>query len=125
MMYVEYKGTPHTIKQLSELSGIAPATIRDRLRRGYPVEQAIRMVAANESVNHFAEASLWCDWVDMPMSDLHEIYFKWCVSHGEQPLGVQGFSRHLMAMHPWLKTVPIKRGNKSCRIIRKVSYEKV
>ena len=56
MRQYEYRGQPHTINQLSEMSGIAPATIRDRLRRGYSVEQAVRPIATNDSVEAFCEA---------------------------------------------------------------------
>lgn len=119
MNHYEYKGIPHTVKELSEISGIAPATIRDRIRRGYSVEQAVKMTAANDSVEQFCEASSWNDWLGMPMSDLHKIYYKWCISNGYTPLGVQGLSRHIMSLYPWLKTVPTRRGNKCFRIIRK------
>ena len=42
MKFYEYEGQVYTINGLSELSGIQPATLRDRLRRGYSLEQAIR-----------------------------------------------------------------------------------
>jgi hypothetical protein len=119
MNYYNYNGTAYTVNQLSEMSGIAPATIRDRIRRGYSVEQAIKMTAANDSVEQFNQASWWEDWIGMPISDLHKIYYKWCVSNEYTPIAIQGFSRHLMALNPWLKTIPIKQGGKSQRVIRK------
>ena len=119
MNYYNYKGEPHTAKQLSELSGIPAATIRDRIRRGFSVEQAMTMCPSNDGVQEFCEASLWEDWLNHSISDVHSIYYRWCLSNGYTPLGIQGFSRHLMSINPWLKTTPVKRGNKSCRVIRK------
>lgn len=118
MNHYNYKGEPHTVKQLSELSGIPAATIRDRIRRGYSVEQAVRLSPANDSVQEFCEASLWEDWLNQSIGEVHTIYYKWCLSHDYSPLSVQGFSRHLMCINPWLKTVPTRRGNKCHRIIR-------
>jgi hypothetical protein len=118
MKQYNYNGNWYTVKQLSELSGIAPATIRDRLRRGYPVEQAVKITATNESVERFSEASWWEDWVGMSISDLHKIYWKWSVSNGYTPLPIQGFSRHLFQLHPNLKTVPIRIADKCHRMIR-------
>jgi hypothetical protein len=119
MNLYNYKGVSWTIAELAHLSGLAPATIRDRIRRGYSVEQAIRPVAANDTVEQFNEASSWEDWIGMPINDLYTIYWNWCVSRELTPIPKQGFSRHLFALNPWLKTVPTKRGNKSYRIIRK------
>ena len=118
MNHYEYKGSPHTIKQLSELSGIAPATIRDRLRRGYSVTQAISLAPTNDSVDQFCMSSMWTDWIGMSISDLYEIYWKWSIQNGYTPSAKQGFSRQLFSINPWLKTVPTKRNGKSYRIIR-------
>ena len=118
MMRYEFRGKLHTIKELSELSGIAPATLRDRLRRGYSVEQAVRPAIVNESVEHFCEASWWEDWIGMPISDLHTIYWKWCISNGYTALQTQPFSRNLMQMNPQLKTVPTYQLGKYSRVIR-------
>lgn len=111
-------GKWYTPNELSELCGIPAHTIRDRLRRGFSVEEAVKPVATKDSVKEFSEASWWQDWIGMPINDLHEIYWKWCVSNQHTPLTKQGFSRQLMGMHPMLKTVPTKRDNKSNRIIR-------
>lgn len=119
MNLYNYKGAVCTIKELSELSGIAPATLRDRLRRGYTVDQAVRPVTTYESVERFCDASQWSDWIDVPISDVYQVYWKWCGANGYTPAPIQGFSRHLFALNPWLKTVPNKRGNKSFRVIRK------
>ena len=118
MMRYEFRGKLHTIKELSELSGIAPATLRDRIRRGYSVEQAVRPAIVNESVEHFCEASWWEDWIGMPISDLHTIYWKWCIKNGYPPISKQGFSRQILSMYPMFKVVPTKRGEQSFRIIR-------
>ena len=119
MNHYNYKGFVYTINELSEMSGIAPATLRDRFRRGYSVEQAVRPVTTCDSVEQFNEASHWEDWIGMPVRDLYQIYWKWCMSNGHTPAPIQGFSRHLFALNPWLKTVPNRRGNKSFRVIRK------
>lgn len=113
-----YKDHWYTPNQLSELSGIEAHTIRDRLRRGFPVEEAIKPVPTLESIREFSEASYYQDWIGMPISDLHEIYWKWCIQHGYSPIGRQGFSRQLLSMYPMLKTIPTKQGDKCHRVIR-------
>lgn len=118
MIKLFYKGNQCTVKELSELSGITPATIRDRLRRGYSVEQAVRPSAIAESVEQFGEASWWEDWIDMTMNELHTIYWKWCVSNGYTPLQKQPFSRQLLQLFPVLKTIPSRVDGRSCRVIR-------
>ena len=114
----EYKGSWYTPNELSEMSGIAAHTIRDRLRRGFTVEEAVKIVATSDSVKEFGEASYYHDWIGMSISDLYEIYWRWCIQHGYTPLQKQGFSRQLMGMFPMLKTVPTKKGDQYYRIIR-------
>ena len=114
----EFRGRFYTTQELSELSGVAPATIRDRLRRGYSVEQAVRPALTAESVEQFSEASWWEDWLGMSVNALHEIYWKWCVSHDYTPLGKQPFSRHLLHLYPQLKTVPSRVDGRCQRVIR-------
>lgn len=118
MSRYEYNGAWYTPKELADMSGVKPHTIRDRLRRGYSVEEAIKVTSIQDSVKEFCSASLWEDWIGMSISDLFEIYWRWCVSHGYTPLQIQGFSRQLMSMHPMLKIVPTKSGDKYKRIIR-------
>lgn len=119
MAKYEYKGNWYSPNELSELSGIPAHTIRDRLRRGYSVEEAVKVMALQDSVKAFADASLWEDWIGVSISDLFEIYWRWCIQHGYTPLQKQGFSRQIMSLYPMLKTVPTKRGDKCYRIIRK------
>ena len=114
----EFNGSWYTPNELSEMSGIAAHTIRDRLRRGYPVEEAIKMLPVQESIKEFGEASYYQDWVGMPMSDLYEIFYKWCISKGHTVVTKQTFTRHLLSMYPMLKIVPSKVGDKHCRMIR-------
>lgn len=114
----ELNGSWYTPNELSEMSGIPAHTIRDRLRRGYSVEEAIKAVATNDSVKEFCEASYYGDWLGMPINDLFAIYWRWCVSHGYTPLQVQGFSRQIMSKYPMLKTVPTRCGDKCYRVIR-------
>lgn len=118
MKRYELNGSWYTPNELSEMSGVKPHTIRDRLRRGFSVEEAIKVTATKDSVKEFCDASLWEDWIGMPINDLFEIYWGWSVSHGYTPLHIQGFSRQLMGMYPMLKTVPTKLSGKSCRVIR-------
>ena len=118
MSRYEYRGHWYTPNELSEMSGIKCHTIRDRLRRGYSVEEAIKVVAVQDSVKEFCEASLWEDWIGMPINDLFKIYWRWCVSNGYTPLQKQGFSRQVFSIYPNLKTVPTKNASGNFRIIR-------
>ena len=122
-MRYELNGSWYTPNELSEISGIAAHTIRDRLRRGFSVEEAVKVIPIQESVKAFSEASWYEDWVGMSVNDLYEIYFRWCISEGYEYIEVskQGFSRQLFSMYPNLKIVPSKRKNKCERIIRKRS----
>lgn len=117
-MRYEYNGSWYTPNELSEMSGMLPHTIRDRLRRGFSVEEAIKMIPVHDSVKEFCEASWYADWVGLSISDLHEIYWRWCVSHEYTPIGKQGFSRQVMGLYPMLKIVPTKRKDGNHRIIR-------
>ena len=118
MARYELNGKWYTPNELSEISGLKAHTIRDRLRRGYPVEEAIRVAATQDSVKEFSDSSWYEDWIGMSINGLHEIYWKWCIEHGYSPLGKQGFSRQLLSMYPMLKTVPTKKGDRCLRIIR-------
>lgn len=113
-----YKNRMYTVKELSEMSGIDAHTLRDRLRRGFPIEQAIRLMPIHESVEHFCEASYYQDWIGMSINDLYEIYWKWCVSNEYQATTKQGFSRQIKTMYPQLKTIPTTNNGGSKRIIR-------
>ena len=117
-MKYHYNGNLYSINELSEMSGIASATIRDRLRRGYSIEEAVKAVATNESVVQFAESSWWEDWIGMPISGLYKIYWRWCIQNGYTAIQIQGFSRQLMSMYPNLKTVPNKVDGRSIRVIK-------
>ena len=114
MSKYEYKGTLYSVKELCEISGIKEATIRHRLRQGYSVNEAIKVVATNESVKEFCDASYWGDWIGMLINDLYKIYWKWSVSNGYTPLQKQGFSRQLFGLYPNLKSVPNRNG----RVVR-------
>lgn len=118
MAKYEFRGSWYTPNELSEMSGIPAHTLRDRLRRGYSIEEAVTTVPTQDSVKEFCDASLWEDWLGMSMSDLYEIYWRWCVSHGYTPLSKQGFSRQITNLYPMLKTVPTKKDGKCYRIIR-------
>lgn len=111
-------GKWYTTAELSELSGIAPHTLRDRLRRGYSIEQAVRPALTDISVEQFSEASWWEDWLGMSINDIHTIYWKWCISHEYTPLPKQSFSRHLMHLYPQLKSTPNRTNEGSMRVIR-------
>jgi hypothetical protein len=120
MTRYEYNGSWYTPTELSELSGVAAHTIRDRLRRGFSVEEVIKVIPVQESVKAFCDASYYEDWIGMSINALYKIYFKWCISNGyEIRISKQGFSRQIFSMYPNLKIVPTKRGNKCERVIRR------
>lgn len=118
MARYELNGKWYTPNELSDLSGIHPHTIRDRLRRGFPVEEAVKVIPKHDSITEFGESSWYEDWIGVSINDLHKIYWKWCIEHGYAPIQKQGFSRQLLGMYPMLKTVPTKKGDKCFRIIR-------
>ena len=113
-----YEGKMYTIEELSFMSGIEKATIRDRIRRGYSVEEAIQMSPIHESVREFCYSSLYEDWIGMSTKYLHEIYFKWCISNGYAPTNQQAFTRQILKLYPSLKTVPTRYDTHCCRVIR-------
>lgn len=114
----EYNGNFLTIAELSEISGIRCHTLRDRLRRGFTVEQAIRPVPMLDSVDKFCDHSWYRDWIGMSISDLYAIYWKWCIQNGYTATSKQGFSRQLKSRYPQLKTIPTQKGDTCERIIR-------
>lgn len=118
MKRYELKGTWYTIDDLSEMSGIPSHTLRDRLRRGYSVDEAVKVVPTHDSVKAFCDASLYTDWIGIPMETLHHNYWKWCLQNGFSPITKQGLSRQIMNLYPMLKTIPTKRGDRCYRIIR-------
>lgn len=113
-----YEDRMWTVNELSDASGIAPATIRDRLRRGYTVEEAIQITPTVESVKEFAQASYWRDWIGMETVYLHKIYWDWCIENGYEPINQQGFTRQLMKLYPHLKLVATRKKTHCCRVIR-------
>lgn len=117
-MRYEYNGQWYTPNELSELSGIAAHTLRDRLRRGYTIEEAVKVQPIHISVREFNEASYYADWIGMSINDLHKIYWNWCVSHEYAPISKQGFSRQLFSLYPNLKIVPTEYNGQYFRIIR-------
>lgn len=108
----------YTPNELSEMSGIPAHTIRDRLRRGYSVDEAVKSLPVAESVKEFSNASCYEDWIGVSINDLYKIYWKWCIQSGYTALQKQGFSRQLLGMYPMLKTVPTKYVDKCHRVIR-------
>lgn len=118
MKVIPYEGETFTIKELSELSGISRASLRDRLRRGYSVEEALQYTPTHDSVIEFCQSSWYEDWIGMSTKELHDIYWKWCISNGYKPIQQQGFTRQILKMYPQLKTVPTRKENYCCRIIR-------
>lgn len=118
MIRVTYNDSVYTIHELSEMSGIAPATLRDRLRRGHTVEEAIKVTPVTDSVREFCEASWWKDWIGTSTSSLYENYWQWCMSHGYSPIHIKGFTRQLMKIYPNLKVVPQLKDGMYYRMIR-------
>lgn len=119
MNIYQYKGEMRTVKELASMAGISEASFRDRIRRGFSVEEAVKENPTHASILHFIRASWWEDWVDMSVDYLYQIYWLWCIQKGYTPETKQGFSRQLFTHFPWLKIVPIKKGEKCLRMIRK------
>ena len=118
-MRYELNGRWYTPNELSEISGIPPHTIRDRLRRGYSVEESVKLQPIHDSVKEFSNTSWWEDWIGMSTNALYEIFWKWCIEHGYKVVSNQCFSRQIFSMYPQLKTVPTKVGCNSYRMIRR------
>lgn len=118
MKMYELDNQLHSIEELAFMSGIEKATIRDRLRRGYSVQQAISMSPINDGVIEFCDSSWYEDWIGMSTKYLHEIYWKWCISCGYEPLNQQAFTRQILKIYPNLKTVPTRLSTGCCRVIR-------
>ena len=114
----ELNGSWYSTKQLSEMSGIPTHTIRDRLRRGYSLEEAIKVTAVHDSVKEFCAASYYLDWIGMSIADLYQIYWRWCLSNEYTAMEKRGFSRQINSIYPMLKTVPTTRKDGCHRIIR-------
>ena len=110
MLLLQYHGKHYTVEELSELSGIKPATIRDRLRRGYSVEESMQDIPTDDSIKAFTHASWWEDWLNMPISYLHKIYSDWCIENEYTPVNKQRFSMQLMRMYPNLKVTSKRVG---------------
>lgn len=106
-----YNGKCMTVKELAEMSGIPPHTLRDRFRRGYSVEQAIKPLPTHDSVQEFCDSSWYRDWIGMSTNELHSLYWTWCISTGYEPVGIKSFSRQIFKIYPNLKTVPSKKGH--------------
>lgn len=115
----EYKGQLYTVNELSDMSGIAAPTIRDRLRRGYSIDQAIVDSPTHESVRAFCESSWWEDWLGMTTTYLYEIYWKWSIDNQYRPIQQAGFTRQLFKLYPNLKSVPTNKPYLCGRVIRR------
>lgn len=113
-----YNQELYSIKELSEMSGITEYTIRERLRRGYPIEECVQAIPTQESVKEFCEVSWWKDWIDTSIDELYTTYWKWCVKNDYSPLSKQGFSRQCLSRYPMLKVIPARYGDKYFRMIR-------
>ena len=101
----EYKGVEYTINELSELSGIKPATIRHRLRSGYDLTNALKEKPIHTSVELFSEASWWMDWEGKTIEELYRIYCKWCDKHCYRTVQKQTSGKELQMLFP-IYTVP-------------------
>ena len=114
----ELQGSWYTTNELSEMSGIPAHTIRDRLRRGYSVEESIKDIPIHDSIKEFCNASYYLDWVGMSIDELHTIYWKWCINNHFTALEKRGFSRQINSIYPMLYTVPTTNKDKCSRVIR-------
>lgn len=123
MLRCTYNGQMYTIKELSEMSGVEEYTIRDRLRRGYTVQQAIQVSPMDTSVIEFNNASYYKDWIGMSTTYLYKIYWEWCIVNGYSPSTQVKFIRQILKMYPNLKTVSTRKRDGCCRIIRERLFE--
>lgn len=101
----EYKGVMYTINELSDMSGIKPATLRHRLRSGYDVVNALKETPIHTSVEVFSEASYWMDWEGKSIEELYRIYTKWCDRNCYSTVPKQTFGKELQLLYP-IYTVP-------------------
>jgi hypothetical protein len=119
MLNIVYKNNTYHINDLSDMSGIPSATIRDRLRRGYTIEDAIAPNPTFKSVREFCEVSWYEDWIGISTAQLYNIYWEWCIRNGYSPIQSKGFTRQVMKLYPNLKVVPMKdKDGKYHRMIR-------
>ena len=118
-MRYELNGHWYTINELAEKSGVIPHTLRDRLRRGYSVEEAVKVLPVHDSVREFTNNSWYEDWIGISTNALYTIFWNWCIEHGYNTVSKQCFSRQIFSMYPQLKTVPTKVGCNSYRMIRR------
>lgn len=106
-----YNGKWYTINRLAELSGVSAPAIRDRLRRGYSIEQAVCPHPMKDSIKEFILASYYKDWIDEKLDDVYQVYWKWCLANGFTPDTKTTFSRQLFGLYgvyvPYLKVVPM------------------
>lgn len=104
----ELNGKWYTINELSEMCGLLPHTLRDRLRRGYPIEEAVKPTPIPVSIREFCEASHWEDWIGLRTDEVYAIYWKWCLKNQVSPCSKYQFSKQIVQMHPMLHIVPMK-----------------
>lgn len=113
----EYKGVMYTINELSELSGIKPATIRQRLRSGYDLTNALKEKPIHTSVELFSEASWWMDWEGQSIDKLYQIYCNWCDKNFYNIVPKQTFGKEIQLLYP-IYTVPNFNKGTYTRVIR-------
>lgn len=119
MINIVYKNNVHTINELSDMSGIPTATLRDRLRRGYTIEEAMSPHPIFNSVKQFCDESWYEDWIDTSTTQLYNVYWEWCIRNEYTPIHCKGFTRQVMKLYPNLKVIPMKdRDGKYHRMIR-------
>ena len=113
----EYKGVLYTVNELSDISGIQPATIRQRLRSGYDLTNALKFRPVHTSVEIFTEASHWRDWEGQTINDIYQVYCDWCNKHLYRLVPKQTFGKEIKMLFP-IYTVPAFRNGEYCRVIR-------
>ena len=113
-----YNDAFYTPKELSDISGIPAHTIRDRLRRGYSVDQAVSESPVFPSVLDFCNASYYDDWIDHSVNYVYGIYWNWCNANQYPHQDIRCFTRQIMEIYPMLKVIPCKKDGKCVRMIR-------
>lgn len=117
MNIYNYKGVEYTIKELSEMSGIQPHTLRQRLRNGYDLVNALKQKPIHTSVEVFCEDSWYRDWESLTIDEVYQIYCNWCDKNDYNITPKQTFGKEIQMLYP-IYTVPTFNKGSYMRVIR-------
>ena len=112
-----YKDERYSIQELSDISGVDVRLLRNRLAKGYSVEQSLQDNPIHDSILAFDSASYWEEWIGLSSKQLYEQYWKWCVNHDVKPVSHRLLMTQLLPKYN-LHIVPMTVGDKCNRYIR-------